>query len=104
MLSAISLSFSSRSRSAFASAAGMASSDSGFSACIGTPPFIPTEHPQQAGDRVVEPVDYALLQRDDGIVGDLDVPGADDRAALGDVAEPDSEGLLQLSHPVLDVQ
>src|SRR5262249_33665955 len=44
------------------------------------------EEPQ---DRVVVPVDHALLERDDAVVGDVDVLRADLGAALGDVAEAD---------------
>src|SRR5436190_582548 len=40
----------------------------------------------QLQHRVVKLVHHALLERDDGIVRDRDVLGADLRAALGDVA------------------
>src|SRR5262245_31211520 len=53
------------------------------------------DHPKQAGHRVVETIDHALLQRDDRVVGDGDRFGADFRAALGDVAVADAERVLQ---------
>src|SRR5262249_35990251 len=45
------------------------------------------EHPH---DGVVVVVDHALLQRNDRVVGDLDVLRADLGAALRDVAEPEA--------------
>src|SRR6478735_1708211 len=41
-------------------------------------------------ERVVVTPDHALLHRDDRVVGDPDVLGADLRAALRDVAHPDA--------------
>src|ERR1700735_5039793 len=41
--------------------------------------------------RVVLAADHALLQRDDRVVGDLDVLRAHLGAALGDVAQPETE-------------
>src|SRR5215217_218051 len=43
---------------------------------------------------VVPPVDDPLLERDQGVVGDLDVLGADLGAALGDVAQAQPEAVL----------
>src|SRR4030095_14049013 len=51
--------------------------------------------------RVVEAVDDALLQRNDRVVGDRDVLGAHDGAALRDVAVPDAVGLFQFRQPIL---
>jgi len=42
----------------------------------------------------VERVGRALLERDDPVVGDVDVLGTDLGAALGDVAEADPRVLL----------
>ena len=44
------------------------------------------QHPEEPEHRVVLGVDHALLERDDRVVGDVDVLGADLGAALGDVA------------------
>src|SRR5262249_48986060 len=45
--------------------------------------------------RVVELIHHALLERDDGIVGDLDLFRTDLSAALGDIAVTDSKFVLQ---------
>src|ERR687886_2473991 len=50
--------------------------------------------------RVVVLVGDALLEGDDGVVGDVDVYGADLRAALGDVAEAEAVLLLELAKAV----
>src|SRR5271170_5503920 len=50
---------------------------------------------EQAHHRIVVGVGDALLERDDGVVGDLDVLRADLGAALGDVAEADAALLLE---------
>src|SRR2546425_4422472 len=63
-------------------------------------PQAPDEGPQ----RIVELVGDALLERDDGVVGDGDLLGADLRAALRDVAVSDSPRCLQLSPAVLGVE
>src|SRR5262245_13752306 len=55
------------------------------------------EHqPPQARQRVIVFIDHAFLERDDGVVGDGDVLGADLRAALGDVAQADAVVILQI--------
>src|SRR5438045_4088666 len=125
MLSASPGSFSRRYRSAFTSAAGTASFDSGFSGYI-DPPTLPAgtpaprlaqsvplalrcslhfvrsrpKHSQQPRERIVEPVDHSLFQRNDRIVGDRDVFRADFRAALGDVAVADAVLLAKLRDAV----
>ena len=60
--------------------------------------------PAQPRHRVVPGVDRPLLQRDDGVVGDLDVLGAHLGAALGDVALAQALLLLQELTPVVDVE
>src|SRR6267143_2150100 len=45
---------------------------------------------QQPHHGIEELVGHPLLERDDGVVGDVDVLGADLGAALGDVAEADA--------------
>src|ERR1700722_18376822 len=50
--------------------------------------------------RVVLAAGHALLQRDQGVVGDLDVLGAYLGAALGDVAQPEAEVILRDRPPV----
>src|SRR5262245_10932391 len=53
------------------------------------------EHSPQSRQRIVEIVDHPFFQRDDRVVGNVDVLGTDFRAALRDVAEAESELLLQ---------
>src|SRR5262249_31087080 len=53
--------------------------------------FVPEPH-----HRIVLAIGRALLERDERIVGDLDVLGADLGAALGDVAEAQPVLLLRL--------
>src|SRR6185437_10523282 len=55
-------------------------------------------------DRIVMPVDDALFQGDDGVIGDVDVLRADLRAAFGDVAEADPEFLADDLEPILIVE
>src|SRR5882724_7560479 len=62
-------------------------------------PELPQE-PQDGVERVGRP----LLERDDPVVGDLDVLGTDLGAALGDVAEPDPRVLLDEGRAVAGVQ
>src|SRR5215203_2805131 len=50
--------------------------------------------------RVVVLVGDALLEGDDGVVGDVDVDRADLGAALGYVAEPEAVVLLEVGQPV----
>src|ERR1700733_7113109 len=50
--------------------------------------------------RIESPTRHALLHRDDRVVGDLDVLGADLGAALGDVAVPEAEVVLRDVAPV----
>src|SRR2546425_1344952 len=52
----------------------------------------------------IERVGGALLERDDPVVGDVDVLGADLGAALGDVAEADPRVLLDEARAVTRVQ
>ena len=54
--------------------------------------------------RIVEPIDDALLERDDRVVGDRDVLGAHLRAAVRDVAVPDAVLVFQRLEPVLGVE
>src|SRR5712691_4234735 len=50
---------------------------------------------QKPPHRIVEVVNHALFQRNDRVVGDVNVFGTDFGAALGDVAEADSKFVLQ---------
>ena len=63
-----------------------------------------TDLAAQPRHRVVRGVDHPLLQRDDGVVGDLDVLGAHLGAALGDVALAQALLLLEELAPVVDVE
>src|SRR5258706_7907560 len=58
------------------------------------------EPPPGPLERILELVRDALLERDDRVVGDLDVLRADLGAALRDVAVPDPAGVLQVLAPV----
>src|SRR5580692_3414406 len=62
-----------------------------------------TEYAKQAAQRIVEFIHHPLLQRNDGVVGDLDFLRAHLSAALGDVAIPDAVRILQIGQPVFGV-
>src|SRR6266566_7410244 len=64
----------------------------------------PREPAPDAANRVVEVVHHALLQRDDGVVGDVDRLGADLRTALGDVAVADAGLVLQVAAARGDIE
>src|SRR5436309_15735373 len=64
----------------------------------------PREPAPDAANRVVEVVHHALLQRDDGVVGDVDRLGADLGAALGDVAVSDTALLAEVVGARRDVE
>jgi hypothetical protein len=53
---------------------------------------------KEHGGRVVEFVDDTFLERDDGVVGDVDLFGADFGAAFGDVAVADAHFVFQQGH------
>src|SRR5512144_805377 len=65
--------------------------------------LVAADLPDDPHDRV-EAVGHPLLQRDDAVVGDVDVLGADLGAALGDVAEPDARLLADELGPVAGVE
>src|SRR6476661_286712 len=67
-------------------------------------PARPADQPHQRMQRVEVPVDDALLQGDDRVVGDGDVLGADLGAALGDVAVADPHRLLDLAGTIDGVE
>src|SRR5262245_6629364 len=56
--------------------------------------------PPKPTDRVVALVDHALLERDDRVVGDVDLFGADLGATLVDVAHEDAGVLIEIRQPV----
>src|SRR5262249_4463289 len=56
-----------------------------------------SEFPPDPPQWIVELVDDAFLQRNDGVVGDVNVLGTDFGTALGDVAVADASLLLQIS-------
>jgi len=51
--------------------------------------------PEQHGQRIVKLVHHALFERDDGIVGNSNLLGADLGATLGDVAKAQAELILE---------
>src|SRR3970040_550357 len=62
--------------------------------CLARGMALPPEYlPAQPQERIVEAIHHPLLQRDDPVVGDLDVLGADLGAAARDVAEAGPEFL-----------
>src|SRR5690242_3481349 len=65
--------------------------------------LVAAELPDDPDDRV-EAVGHPLLQRDDAVVGDVDVLGADLGAALGDVAESDAGLLADELAPVAGIE
>ncbi len=75
-----------------------------FSACRAPPGCRRLRPPRdlraEPHQRVEPPSGHALLHRDDRVVGDLDVLGADLGAALGDVAEAQAEVVLRDVAPV----
>src|SRR5699024_4110491 len=68
------------------------------------PPRSPRDHPQQPRDRVVEAIHDPFFQGSDGVVGEVEVFGANRRAALGDVAVADAVGVLEILQPVVAVE
>ena len=66
--------------------------------------FLRLEHPEEPGDRIIELINHPFLERDDRVVGDLDVFRADHGAALGDVAVADALGLLEVGYAIDGVQ
>jgi len=51
--------------------------------------------PEQHGQRIVKLVHHALFERDDGIVGNSNLLGADLGATFGDVAKTQAELILE---------
>src|SRR4029450_10936931 len=64
----------------------------------------PLEHAQQLGYRIVELVDDAFLQRDDGIFRNRDVLRAHLRATPCDVAETDAVAAPQMAEAWLGIE
>src|SRR5580765_3338235 len=65
---------------------------------------VDADEPHERPDRIVEPIDDALLERDDRVVGDGDPFRADGGAALGDVAEADAVLGAQLRQAIGGVE
>src|SRR5690242_17489959 len=65
--------------------------------------LVAADLPDDPHDRV-EAVGHPLLQRDDAVVGDVDVLGTGLGAALGDVAEPDAGLLAEELAPVAGIE
>ena len=61
-------------------------------------------YPEEPPKWVIELIYHAFLERDDGVVGDGNVLGADHGAALGDVAVAEASMLLEILEPVLGVE
>src|SRR5882724_5702980 len=71
--------------------------------CRGVVPRAPADLGAEPDQRIVLAADDALLQRNQRVVGDLDVLGADLGAALGDVAVAEAEVVLRDLPPVRGV-
>src|SRR5262245_19234071 len=89
---------------AFSRAAGMPSRERGLSSNMGPPSVFWTKQLQEFPECIVKLVHYALLERNDRVVGDCDAFRANFRAALGDVAIAHALGLLEFRQPVFGVQ
>jgi hypothetical protein len=59
---------------------------------------------EEHGQRIVELVDDTLLERDDGVVRDVNILGADFGAAFGDIAEADAEIVLEQRRAIEGVE
>src|SRR5258708_2859448 len=104
MLSASCGSLSSRYRSALAMARGTAALVIGLSSNMARSLSGAAEGREQIAERIVPAIGDPVVERDDGVVGDVDLLRTDPRAALGDVAEPDPFRLRQFLQPVLGVE
>src|SRR5690349_6104235 len=62
------------------------------------------KHSQEPGEGIEVAINDALLERDDGIVGNGDAFGADFGAALGDVAIADTVLLAEVGEAVIGVE
>lgn len=62
------------------------------------------EQPHQLGDGVVEAVDDAFLERDDGVIGNVNMFRTDFRAAFCDVAVAQAGFLFDQFHAVIGVE
>src|SRR5258708_2845880 len=60
--------------------------------------------PEQHGQRIVKLVHHALFERDDGVVRDSNLLGADFRATFGDVAKAQAELILEQAGAVAAVE
>src|SRR5262245_23598112 len=100
MLSASPGSFSRRYRSALASARGTASGERVLRSNMATS----TQHSKYLRDRVVQLIDDALFEGNDGVVGDGDAFWTDLRAAFRNVAEADAVCGLQIVCAPFDVE
>src|SRR5438034_11770254 len=60
--------------------------------------------PEQLGQGIVRLVHYALLERDDGVVGDVDLFGTNLRAALRDITISQAKLILEQRRAAESVQ
>src|SRR5579872_4207874 len=75
-----------------------------FSVAQNRLPLLSAEDPQQFGHRVVELIDDAFLQRDDGVVGNRYAFRTNLRTALRNIAVADAVLLFQVLRATLSVQ
>src|SRR5262249_8768374 len=87
-------------RSAFLRARGTASGERLFNSNMATS----TQNPKHLRDRVVQLIDDALFEWDDGVVGDGDPLGAYLRTAFRDVAVADAVGMPQVTQAIILVK
>jgi hypothetical protein len=66
--------------------------------------LLPADLPEQHGQRIVKLVHHALFERDDGVVGDANLLGADLGATFGDVAKTEAKLVLEKAGAVAAVE
>jgi hypothetical protein len=66
--------------------------------------LLASELSEQHGQRIIKLVHHTLFERDDGIVGDVNLLGADLRATFGDVAETEAQLVLEKRGTVATVE
>ena len=68
------------------------------------PVLLPLQPPPNPTKRIVKLIHNTFLQRNDPIVGDLNILWANFRAAFGDVAKADAVGLAQFLDSILGIE
>src|SRR5262252_11159471 len=66
--------------------------------------LLASHEPPDPGDGIIKGSSDALLQRNDGVVSDVDVFGTDLGTTLGDIAQTNAKGVLEFAQAVSRVQ